>query len=127
MVLWDPVPSGKTFLELLDRFHLHALISGMRFYRSRTDADENQRYGHRMNEGNRESFVELRMDTSTQNCDIVLSKDEVNPVFDALAVTNRIHQVEDEIIWNDPSFAESAFSSPEAYRVILNLFEEIKL
>ena len=126
MVLWDPVPSGKAFLELLDRFHLNALTSGMRFCHIRTDADENQRYGHRMTERKRDSFVELRMNASSKNCDIVLSKDEVDPVFDALAATNRIHRVGDEIIWNDPTFAESAFSSPEANRVILNLFEEIK-
>lgn len=127
MVIWDPVPSGKAFLELLDRFHLHALTSGMKFHHIRTDADENQRYGHRMDERKRESFVELKMNASIQDCDVVLSKDEGAPFPDALAATNRIHRVGDEIIWNDPSFAESAFSSPEAYRVILNIFEEIKL
>ncbi len=125
MVLWDPVPSGKSFLELLDRFHRYALTSEIRFYPIRADTDENQRYGHRMNERKRASFAELKINTSIQDCDIVLSKDEVSPVIDTVAATNRIHRVGDEILWNDPLYAESAFSSPEAFRVILNLFDEM--
>ena len=126
MVLWDPVPSGKSFLELLDRFHHHALTSGMRFNRIRTDTGENQRYGYRMNESKRASFAELRINTSIQECDIVLSKDEFAPVFDTLATSNRIHRVTDEILWENPLYAESAFSSPEAFKIIINLFDEMK-
>jgi pimeloyl-ACP methyl ester carboxylesterase len=125
MVLWDPVPSGRFFLELLDRFHLHALTAEIRFNRIRTDTDEKQRYGLRMNERKRASFTELKINASAQGCDIVLSKDEADPVYDDMAANNRIHRVGDEIIWNDPLFAESAFSSPEAFRVITDLFEEI--
>jgi hypothetical protein len=78
-----------------------------------------------MNERKRASLSELKIEASTQGCDIVLSKEEPDPVIEALAPNNRIHRVGDEIIWNDPLFAESAFSSPEAFRVITDLFEEI--
>ena len=126
MVLWDPVLSGKEFLALLDRFHHYAMTSGLRFYQIRSDADEDQRYGHRMNEAKRESFAGLEINGLVGDCQFVLSKDEPAPVLEGLASTNRFHRVKDEIIWNDPSYAESAFSSPEVYRVIQNLFEEIK-
>jgi hypothetical protein len=125
MVLWDPVPYGKSFVKLLDRFHLHALTSGIRFNRVRTDTNGNQRFGHRMIERKRASLVALKINASIKNCDIVLSKDEVDPIFETLAATNRIHRVGDEILWNHPLCAERAFSSPEAFKVILNLFEKV--
>jgi len=124
MVLWDPIPRGRSFLEMLDRFHFYALTSLRRFNPVRTDTDENQRYGYRMNEHKYASFGALNFDTSIKGCDIILSRDESDPVFDALATANRVHWVGDEIIWSDPLYAESAFSSPEAFGIILNLFDE---
>jgi len=124
MLLWDPVPSGKLYMALLDCFHNHALTSGLKFNQLRSGIDENQRYGFRMNEAKRASFAELRINPSIQDCDVILSRGEDEAVIDDLSSTNRIWRVEDEIIWTDPLFAESAFSSPEAFKVILNLFEE---
>jgi hypothetical protein len=78
-----------------------------------------------MIERKRASLVALKINASIKNCDIVLSKDEVDPIFETLAATNRIHRVGDEILWNHPLCAERAFSSPEAFKVILNLFEKV--
>ena len=127
-VLWDPVLRGSQFLEMLDRHHRQQLEALTRFNRVRCNDGIDQSYGHRMSAAKRASIANLRLDNQTSRldpCTVV--------VTDGWAVTSDEQQwqasqanliaVADAIRWDDPQFNESAFSSPESFRVIIDCFQ----
>lgn len=100
-VLWDPIDSGKTFLDLVDRFHDQELRELTRYNQIRIgDPRIDQAYGHRMSETKRSSIASLKL----RHC-----KD------------HHFVSTHDEILWEDSRYNEAAFSSPESFAAIERL------
>lgn len=97
-VLWDPIDSGKAFLELVDQFH-HQELQGLTRYNQVRTSDPNidQAYGHRMSDAKRQSIAALKL-----RC----------------CADHHIISTNDEILWEDCRYREAAFSSPESFAAI---------
>tara|TARA_R110002049_G_scaffold72490_2_gene187120 strand:+ start:140363 stop:142999 length:2637 start_codon:yes stop_codon:yes gene_type:complete len=129
MILWDPVLSGSGFLSDLQRFHANALTGLNRFQNVRETGAIDQLFGHRMNPRKRESFAHAALpQDGTSRAEkqwIVTSRgylERESRGFELSALWPCV-MTEDEIRWHDPAYTESAFSSPEIYRVILDALQ----
>ena len=127
-IAWDPVVHGNTFIDLLNFFH-HRAITGMNRYRKiRKDAKSNQLYGHAYNEQKRLSFEKLLLNPDhqkaiTKSLNLVTSKGYAD---NEKGLTQQIsdwsyYPTEDDIHWHHIDYSESAFSSPQAFKVIMQI------
>lgn len=131
VVLWDPVTDGKSFLAMVDRFHDQEMGAVMRFNQVRRRGSIDQAYGHRMTGSKRTSLGSVDRDSlgkGSANWTVVLtdradSSPESHLPTEWAKAGVRMYRVGDSIIWNDPRFAESAFSSPESFSHILECFQ----
>ena len=97
-VLWDPIESGRAFLDQVDQFHDQELKGVTRYNQVRAgDPNIDQAYGHRMSAEKRRSIAALRLRSSADH---------------------QIISTDDEIYWDDPRYREAAFSSPKSFAAI---------
>ncbi|TWU48324.1 Gramicidin S synthase 2 [Rubripirellula reticaptiva] len=131
VVLWDPVVSGQRFLETVDRFHHEALTSLSRFNVVREAGPIDQCYGQRMSSEKRVSLSGLCLDQASsldEKYTTVLTDhwDTSEEAAQWLARQVRdqryVIQTADVAAWDESRYTESAFSSPESFRAILNQF-----
>jgi len=127
-IAWDPVVHGNTFIDLLKFFH-HRAITGIKRYRKiRKDAKSNQLYGHAYNEQKRVSFEKLLLNpdyqkATTKNVNLVTSKDYTDNEKGLIQQISdwNYYPTEDDIHWHHIDYSESAFSSPQVFKVIMQI------
>lgn len=122
-ILWDPVLDGETMLQTFDRFHAKELVGLTRFALNRTRAEIDQSYGHAMSANKRAGLAALRMRPLTDHDFVVVSDGSLASVHerDWLLQQSRRISTRDVIGWENPSFTESAFSSPDSFQQIVRL------
>jgi amino acid adenylation domain-containing protein len=127
--LWDPVLRGAEFLHQLDVFHQYALTSRTRFRRQRDNGEIEQLFGHRVGSEKRHSFeaasLQVPAPGSAANVNVILSDGYLQHhpstnLRDDLATV----ETTDQIHWHDVRFTESAFSSPQAFRIIREIMRD---
>lgn len=123
LILWDPV-DGNEMCQQFEHLHEYALRSFRRFNTPFRKAEPNQLFGHAMTPRQRIAIEELRLSaapayTSTLATVVTCINSREYPVPSYPAAWNQV-AIEDEIYWTSPSYTESAFSSPTAYRTILD-------
>ena len=120
MILWDPVISGDSFVEMLERFHGQALRGLVRFNQVRKPGAIDQLFGHRMTPEKRNRFREAGFDDccciDAERRFVVCSDTAMAKGIDLDEWS--LLQTNDAIRWHDADFTESAFSSPEAFHAI---------
>ena len=128
MILWDPVVDGAMFLKQLERFHDGALNGLIRFNSIRERDEMDQLFGHRMNRSKRNSFAGAKLpqaESLVARQTLLIGSHNYftleSSSFDASSPCKLI-ETQDEIRWHDPSYTESAFSSPSIYRAVLQSF-----
>lgn len=130
IVLWDPVLDGREYLELTDRLHRESLRSQIRYAKVVSPSEKDQAYGHAMNSEKRSSLRHLRLAETESWTDpnklVILSKGrecQANEIRD-LIPRAKVVQTSDEIFWDSPEYVESAFSSPDAFRIATEFLSE---
>lgn len=129
LILWDPVPCGRRYLERLDRIH-HDSLSQVRDYQVRRSTTVPQSFGMELSDKKRASYQQLRL-PARFNFDtpvtIVTSHGYLqNELSDIQPTSANILQTNDEIYWHDPQYNYSAFPSPEIARAILETLQAAK-
>lgn len=121
-ILWDPVVSGRAYLQTLGVFHDDSLTSLGRFPIVRHAGDVPQLYGQAMPASKRKDFDSIQLH-SCKGCSVVLTQgyDREQSVASWLATQTNVHVNNDVIAWDDIRYAESAFSSPESFQSIVKL------
>lgn len=134
LILWDPVIKGSHYVQLLQGFHEAALSKLERFRVKRKFSEPSQLYGYAMNQQQLESLKRLEMpfleplgtNTNGPKKQIMLSSAEYQrnePGRSDLLDNCQVFTTHDEIQWHDRLYAESAFSSPEAFKVMMGLLK----
>ncbi len=135
IVLWDPVVDGGQFLRTQDQLHDYALTSQTRFARSLERTAKDQAFGYAMTDEKRTSLSHLQLPDES----ICRTYPGGGP--ESLIITSRGYpesecgfwrlgdswdrvSTDDDIQWHTPEFTESAFSSPAAYRTVLEFLRE---
>jgi alpha-beta hydrolase superfamily lysophospholipase len=134
-ILWDPVIKGSHYIQMLEKFHDAALTKLERFRLKRQSTNSNQLYGYAMSQAQRDSLLGLSMSMDngaseskahTTKPVLITSSgyEQDEPNCSALLEHYKHLPTHDDIRWHDRLFAESAFSSPEAYQVMLKVLKE---
>ena len=121
-VLWDPVVSGTGYIECLEQFHRRQLSGLTRFNRNRR-SNIDQLYGDRFCEAKRESLSRVHLDLSSRE-KLTWIQSAGEPAIKHAGHNCRVVEVPDQIFWSDRRYTESAFSSPQVQRSIIDVFEE---
>ena len=127
-IAWDPVINGSAYIELLKHYH-HRAITGINRYRQiRKGVNNNQLFGHAYSENKRRSFEQLSLNSDhPQEIAKVISLISSNDYIDnekglKQQIANwNYYPTEDDIHWHHVDYTESAFSSPHAFQVILQI------
>ena len=134
LILWDPVVEGSHYINLLQEFHNKALSKLERFRMKRKPSEVQQLYGYAMSQKQRQSLSELQLP-----CLRALNRTGNSPEK-IVMITSSTYQssepcrldllehclhfaTKDEIQWHDRLYAESAFSSPEAFKTMMNVLK----
>lgn len=128
LICWDPVLSGERYLSQLAQFHRRALRDFVRYSHQRL-AEPHQFYGFVTNEKSILDLCKMKLRPQGVGNFKVASlfttkgywteENGDNP-HDNLTNCFQHREVEDEVMWHLPQYTESAFSSANAYRAILN-------
>ena len=128
MVLWDPVGSGLQHLASLDRMHLNKWrqreldISGWKISKQRSD----QQLGYSIPSAKRESFESISQKAApfakTKNIITISTKGQTVKELVSQDSDIEYAKVDDEIFWTDHARNNSAFSSPDTQKLIVNYF-----
>ncbi len=122
VVLWDPVVYGSEMLAMFDRFHDQQLTGLRRFSQIRSKSNIDQSYGHEMSDKKRQSLAKIKAATSHSNLTVVLTEGSLTSAKEQhwIKQVDRVIQVQDVVGWDKSQFTESAFSSPESNKAIIN-------
>ncbi len=129
-ILWDPVINGSNYLQLLKTFHDKATSGIGRFIKSRKASKIDQLFGHAMSGNKRTNFEQLEIlstqSKSGKNQIIITSEDYADYELDCKNIfSDWEHKAtSDAIYWHSEKYTESAFSSPQAYQVMLSVLNE---
>jgi amino acid adenylation domain-containing protein len=120
LISWDPVMSADEHQKQLDQFHDVTLQNYSKFSVVRQRSEIDQAYGYCMTETKRNWFAEFSFNTNStvSRQFVIASSNYFGSAKPALSRETQLIQTPDEIYWNDQTFAESAFSSPTAFREI---------
>jgi amino acid adenylation domain-containing protein len=126
-VLWDPIYSGTEYLNLLDGLHRYQLESFTRYLNRRT-AMPDQLLGYACPPSLRLQLraIELHKEVNVRAKEIwfVTSQggDKLTATIDR---PSSWHEVEchDAILWEQSTYVQRAFSSPQAFRTVLSILK----
>lgn len=132
LILWDPIVKGSNYINLLEGFHNAALSKVERFRVRRKPSALPQLYGYAMSLKQRESLNNVAMpfikpaeqtgqSPKTQVMITSANYQRNEPGRPDLLDNCRLFNTSDEIQWHDRLYADSAFSSPEAFKVMMNV------
>ncbi len=134
LILWDPVVKGSSFIRLMHEFH-HAALSRLERYRvKRLSSDPQQLFGFAISKSQEASLNRLKMpdfktaDLTSLNATnriLVTSESYLDNEPGAMSLTEHCqhYSTNDEIQWHDRLYTESAFSSPQAFKVMMNVLK----
>ena len=134
LILWDPIIKGSHYINLLEGFHDAALSKLERFRVKRKRSAIPQLYGYSMSHEQKESLLKLEMPF------IKAAKSSIHCPKNQAIITSANYQrnepgrpdlldncqrfnTSDEIQWHDRLYADSAFSSPEAFKVMMEILK----
>lgn len=134
MILWDPVVNGSHYIKLLQGFHEATLSKLERFRVKRKSSNAAQLYGYAMSPEQRDSLQNLSMphinklnDSSSGPKNQVMITSTAyqrnEPGRSDLIDNCEYHTTSDEIQWHDRLYADSAFSSPQAFAVMMKILK----
>ncbi len=122
-ILWDPIIDGNAYLEMLEDFHSQSLSNLVNFNRPRRRSAVDQLFGHKMNSAKRHSFAQLALPSLSKNPNqlVVTSAGyrDAETGFDSITSEAVVCETTDAILWHDLQHANSAFSSPNIYREMI--------
>ena len=122
-ILWDPMVQGDAYLEMLEQFHDEALTNLVNFSRVRRRSAVDQLFDHRMNAAKRDSFCHLTLPNLQPNQDrlVITSADYASREAGFQSATSNVdvYETMDAIAWHELRHTESAFSSPNICRQML--------
>ena len=135
LILWDPIIKGANYISLLESFHIAALTKLERFRVKRKPSALPQLYGYKMTQAQRDSLNQVEMPyikaiengQQNQNAQVMITSANYQrnePGRPDLLDNCQSFSTSDEIQWHDRLYADSAFSSPEAFKVMLNVLTE---
>ncbi len=130
MIWWDPVIRGQNFVELLDRFHKLTLRNQTRFVKVVKHRGRKQAYGHQLGPEKRLSISSMQTPLRLEGiCEQGLVLASAGYPVDDLRSTSlgpnwHLMSLDDHIDWNQPDYAERAFSSPAANKAVLEFLKE---
>jgi len=137
LILWDPIVKGSHYIELLQGFHNAALSTLERFRVKRKPSEIPQLYGYAMNQQQRDSLTNLQMpplkpvsNSSGAKNQIMITSSSYQrnePGRPDLLDNCQHYATKDEIQWHDRLYAESAFSSPEAFKIMTDVLKGEKI
>jgi amino acid adenylation domain-containing protein len=128
LIYWDPVLSGERYLSQLAQFHRRALRDFVRYSQQRL-AEPHQFYGFVTNEKSIRDLCKMKLRlqgvSSFKVASLLTTKgywteENGDNHPDNLTSCFQHREVEDEVMWHLPQYTESAFSSANVYRAILN-------
>ncbi|MEM9588380.1 MAG: phosphopantetheine-binding protein, partial [Planctomycetota bacterium] len=127
VAFWDPLTSGESFLKLLDGFHENMLtnLSVFRVVRRRGMLD--QAFGHEWTSAKRRSIAELRFNGQpcfkAKRMTLYLSAgyQENEQGIDSINGWST-KTLTDEVRWHEPTYTESAISTPTLNQQIVSEF-----
>lgn len=131
LILWDPVSSGAEYIKLLQSFHRRTLRDYVRFPVQRKSTSD-QLYGLTASSELRESINKICLPEEEHagfKRNLVISskhylKKEIGNCNDPNPYRDRkIIESNDEVFWHQPELTESAFASPNTFRIILELLK----
>ena len=134
LILWDPVVSGSNYISLLHEFHNAALSKLERYRVKRKVSALPQLFGFATSQSQESDLNKLVMPefetndariTSVNATVLVTSASypDNEPEVAHLAKQCRHFSTKDEIQWHDRLYTESAFSSPEAFQVMMDVLK----
>lgn len=130
-IAWDPIAQGSEHLKLLEKLH-HKILTGMVRFRSVRKPVGNQLFGHAYSKEKYESINQLTFnntgDTKANSIDqkyLITSSGylEKENGLDQVASDWKRYKTSDEIHWHELDYTESAFSSPQIFKLIIQIFQ----
>lgn len=130
LIIWDPVIHGSNYISLLQTFHHRTLTNLERFRLIRKPSSIKQLYGHAMSTKKAESLIQLNMPISLPsnigeptsiNKTLITSANYLpkEPGCDQLVSSWQHFYTNDSIYWHNHKYTDSAFSSPQAFQVMM--------
>lgn len=125
LILWDPVFSGKLYLNLLGDLHQRALRGGHYYQRTRR-TNSLQRFGTMLSPDKHAQLTQLVLpDQQAIPTTVIASQGYLAAEGAGWESTGiDLVETEDAIFWQRPEYTESAFSAPGVARAILRLLTE---
>ena len=131
LIAWDPVIHGSTYIKLLEYFHHRAITGARRFRKIRKIVNNNQLFGHAYTEQKRASFEKISLDSDkpkniARSVNLITSKEymEKEKGLKQQLSNWQHYPTMDDIHWHHVDYTESAFSSPQAFQVILKILNK---
>lgn len=123
---WDPIGFGDRYLKLLRSFH-HRELNGLCNYLVRRRSSQYELMGYAWPEKLQTEVSQLVLPQQPhlqcahywQLITQELHPNVIGPANAASGTDRTVHNLKDEIFWNEQTFTNKAFSSPDACRVIL--------
>ena len=130
LILWDPVINGSSYIKLMHEFHHAALSKLERFRVKRKPSAQQQLFGLATSKTQEASLNSLIMPDfktitpTTLNANNKILVTSASYLDNESGVANLIdhcqhYSTKDEIQWHNRLYTESAFSSPEAFKVMM--------
>jgi amino acid adenylation domain-containing protein len=134
LILWDPIVKGSNYINLLEGFHDAALSKLERFRVKRKRSAIHQLYGYAMSQQQKESLLSLEMppikaahgSTNCPNSQVLITSANYQrhePGRLDLLDNFQLFNTSDEIRWHDRLYADSAFSSPESFNIMMKVLK----
>ena len=132
LILWDPIVKGSHYINLLEGFHDDALSTLERFRIKRKRSATSQLYGYDMSLEQKASLLNVEMPfikaisnvSGSPKQQVVITSANYQRFEpgrpDLLDHCQQVY-TSDEIYWHNRLYSESAFSSPQAFKQILNV------
>jgi amino acid adenylation domain-containing protein len=132
LILWDPVVKGSHYINLLEGFHDAALSNLERFRIKRKPSATSELYGYSMSLEQKENLLKIEMpfikainngsDTPRKQVLITSENYQLNePGRPDLLDNCESLNTSDEIHWHNRMYSESAFSSPQTFKGIIEV------
>ena len=129
LILWDPAVKGLNYIQLMHKFHNAALSKLERFRVRRKVSERRQLFGFATSQAQELDLKNLEIPDLTtlitNNISLVTSASYLvnEPGLANLVNHCQHYPTKDEIQWHNRLYTESAFSSPEAFKVIMKLLK----
>lgn len=134
LILWDPIVKGSHYIQLLQGFHTAALSKLERFRVKRKPSELPQLFGYATSQKQLESLQRLEIpylknttdtgrNAKVQTLITSASYQRKEPSRQDIIENCKHYATNDDIHWHSRRFTDSAFSSPEAFGVMMKVLK----